>query len=56
VAAGRVLAPSKLVLIAQPLSLHRLTFRVEDAATAFEALADLDIIAELAPFAGPGGM
>jgi hypothetical protein len=29
----------------EPLSLHRLTFRIEDAATAFEALADLDIIA-----------
>jgi hypothetical protein len=28
----------------EPLSLHRLTFRIDDAATAFEALADLDIM------------
>lgn len=28
----------------EPLSLHKLTFRIEDAAAAFEALADLDII------------
>jgi hypothetical protein len=28
----------------EPLSLHKLTFRIEDAATAFEALADLDIM------------
>lgn len=28
----------------EPLSLHKLTFRIEDAAAAFEALADLDIM------------